>query len=1247
MQGAQTESRFRGIGRYSLSLALAIARNSNEHEIWLALNAAFPQSILDIRHVFAGLIPQERIRVFDVPLPVFEYDSENSRRTRVAEWIREYFLQQFEPDIILLTSLFEGFIDDAVTSVNVCTSGHNTAIIHHDLIPYLNPKKYLPTRTHRNYYARKIECLKKAGLVLSNSEATKNEAITVLGLLEDTVVNISAAVDDKFRLINYTPDQIQQLFRKYGIERRMVMYAPGGFDSRKNFENLIQAYSLLPKKLRSEHQLAIVSKVEESQRQNLMGVAQKAGLVGNELVLTGYVPDEDLIALYNLASLFVFPSKHEGFGLPLLEAMACGAPVIGSNVTSIPEVIGLQEALFDPYSAKNIAQKMEQALVDKTWAAKLVSHGLKQAVNFSWDSSAKLALAAFESFHAKMADKHCVAEIGTIPRPKLAFFSPLPPMRSGISNYSVELLPELAAYYDIDVIASQPSISDSLINANCTIKTIDWFQQNALMYDRILYQFGNSPFHSHMFKLLRQHPGVVMLHDFFLSGVLAHDEVTGEIPNAWADALYLSHGYQSVQKRFCESDIDKIKDKYPANLEVLQNALGVLVHSDYSKYLARQWYGKASSDGWAVIPHLRKPVLKPENKMNCRRALKLEENDFVICSFGFLAPTKLNHRLLDAWLSSSLSKKTHCKLIYVGENHGGNYGANLLKTINESGLEERIRITGWVDTVVFSQYLAAADLGVQLRTLSRGETSGAVIDCMNYSLPTIVNANGSMSDLPKDAVWMLPDEFTHAELIDALETLWENNERRNQLAKHAREVIITLHDPKNCAKQYAQAIEGIYRAKAIDPHALVKAIGSLDNFPSDNKALAHVAKSIAASFVPKINQNQLFIDTSSITRHDLKSGIERVVRAQLMELIKNSPSGFRIEPVYLTDQGGQWHYRYAKTYTYSIFGLDAVNVVDTPIDISQGDVFYGLDFCPNDVIEAAMAGIYLHWKAIGVSINFLVYDLLPILRPEFFPNGVDVIHAQWLKTIAEFSSQLICISNAVAEELRIWLKSNLPARNEQLKISAVHLGADITASVPSKGLPDDAGKLLSIIGSSPAFILVGTIEPRKGYLQTIAAFELLWEQGIQVNLVIVGNEGWTPLSDGQRRTIPVIVEKLRSHQELNSRLFWLEGISDEYLEKIYDASVCLIAASEGEGFGLPLIEAARHKLPIIARKIPVFYEVAGEHAFYFTGIEKEALADAIKNWLMLSTTNNFPRSEGMPCLTWRQNSQQVLASLVS
>ncbi|MBU2826413.1 glycosyltransferase family 4 protein, partial [Acidithiobacillus ferrooxidans] len=131
-----------------------------------------------------------------------------------------------------------------------------------------------------------------------------------------------------------------------------------------------------------------------------------------------------------------------------------------------------------------------------------------------------------------------------------------------------------------------------------------------------------------------------------------------------------------------------------------------------------------------------------------------------------------------AWLASSMISDPRCRLIFVGENHDGEYGKRLLATIYQSGLGDRIRITGWADDDMYRQYLQTADVAVQLRTLSRGETSGTVLDCMNHGLPTIVNANGSMAELSHEAVWMLPNEFTDPQLISALETIWKESDRR-------------------------------------------------------------------------------------------------------------------------------------------------------------------------------------------------------------------------------------------------------------------------------------------------------------------------------------------------------------------------------------------------------------------------------------------------------------------------------------
>ncbi len=198
------------------------------------------------------------------------------------------------------------------------------------------------------------------------------------------------------------------------------MYAPGGFDARKNIDGLIDAYALLPATLRSCHQLVIASKIGEHDRQVMTARAQRHGLAADELVLTGYVSDTELIDLYRSAALFVFPSKHEGFGLPALEAMACGAIVIGANNTSIPEVIGCAEAMFDASAPVSIAAKIAEVLGNPALQERLRTHGRSQAARFSWDTTARKALHALVAHHKRTASASAPASRSALVRAVMA-----------------------------------------------------------------------------------------------------------------------------------------------------------------------------------------------------------------------------------------------------------------------------------------------------------------------------------------------------------------------------------------------------------------------------------------------------------------------------------------------------------------------------------------------------------------------------------------------------------------------------------------------------------------------------------------------------------------------------------------------------------------------------------------------------------------------------------------------------------
>jgi glycosyltransferase involved in cell wall biosynthesis len=831
MQGAQTESRFRGIGRYSLAFAQSIVRNRGEHEVILALNGMFPDSVEPIRAAFDGMLPQANIHVWHAPGPVRDVMPANAERREMAELIREAYLESLGPDVIHMTSVFEGYIDDAVTSIGRFDRSTPVSVSLYDLIPLLNAERYLtPSESYKGNYFRKIEFVRRAACLLTISESSRQEAIAHLGADAASVVNVSAASDQIFHPVAVASVEAEQICATYAIHRPFLLYSGGG-DERKNLLNLVKAFAALPRVLRCKHQLVLAGKILADEVAAIRTEQGRLRLESEDIVFTGYVPDEALASLYCLCTAFVFPSFHEGFGLPALEAMACGAAVIGASTSSIPEVIGRTDALFDPHDVEDMSRCIAQVLEDEDFRSSLTAHGRQQAMNFSWDLTAQRAIKAFER-------------------------------------------------------VARPS----------------------------------------------------------------------------------------------------------------------------------------DAQGQAARP-------------------------------GDL----------------------------VGE--------------------------------------------------------------------------------------------------------------------------------------------------------LVRAISSSIASEVEDGALMAVASAIAR--IPVTGRpRHLFVDVSELAQRDARTGVQRVTRSILNELMERPLDGYVVKPVLATiDRPGYFH---ANSFAERLTGRQD-GASDELIDYQAGDIFLGLDLQHHTTRVQAR---YLDgMRANGVKVFFVVYDLLPVLFPDFWPaeHSVEQVHHEWLSVLSRFDGA-ICISRSVAEELSQWLTRHAPERCRPFQIGWFHLGADVQNSLPTTGMAEDAPAIIEQLAARPTFLTVGTIEPRKAHRQILDAFENLWAQGVDANVVFVGKKGWM---------VESLVAGIRSHEEFGKRLFWLEGISDQYLEKIYGSSDCLIAASYGEGFGLPLIEAAQHRLPLLVRDIPVFREVAGDHAYYFDGNSGAALAAAIHEWLELFRSEGHPTSDHLPCLTWNDSAEQLKSALMT
>lgn len=1250
LQGAQTQSRFRGIGRYTMALTQAILRVASDHDIHLVLSGLIPETIEPITKLLQGRIARSNIHVWYAPNRVSYQNAKNTLRQQRAQKIYSHFLLGLKPDVVLITSLFEGYSDDAVTCITPLADKVPCAVIFYDLIPLLNPTLYLDSNPlFAEFYRDKIAQLEQAQMWLAISESVAQEGMHALGLPGTNVVNISAACDALFYPRTFSPQEASTTLQAFGIVNSFILYT-GGSDVRKNLPRLIRAYVNLPELLKNQYQLVFAGEMPAGNFKALQRTINEANLPLDRVCFTGYISDEQLANLYSLCALFVMPSLHEGFGLPPLEAMACGAVVIAANTTSLPEVIGEPSALFDPYDEVQISQKMELALTDESLRTHLRSHGLAQAQKFSWDKSATRTVRALEKLvvngaKPSLASIHSMSLKADVPiRKRLAFVAPLPPARTGIADYSALLLPYLATYYEIVLVMEQSDLDFSTLPSGIEIRDAAWLRRHGAQCDRVLYHMGNSAFHTYMLDLMEQVPGVVMLHDFFLSGLLAYLELAKGVTQVWNQSLYHSHGYLALQARYAENGIENARTYYPVNFSVLENARGVIVHSPYSVKLAQDWYGDEVAGQFTVIPLLRvlTPQLTQEKKNAIRQVLGLAPDDFVVCSFGFLDPTKLNDKLLESWLDSNLADDPHCQLIFVGENHGAEYGKKLLETIAASRCADRIRITGWVSSEQYENYLAIADSAVQLRTCSRGETSAAVLDCLAHGLPTIVNANGSMAYLPQSSVILLPDEFDSTQLPHALERLRSDRNLRQGLTEHARATIAQEHCPERCARLYYEAIEQFEQAAQYGTAPLIGQLRSKGLSQAERDCLAD---SISRSFAFPRPAKQLFLDISATCAHDLKTGIERVTRALVISLLQLAPKGYRIEPVYLEKKKRRAYYRYARNYTLDLLNCPDVRLEDDIVEPQAGDIMLSLDLSGDRLISASQSGLYQEYRQRGVLLYAVVYDLLPLQMPQYFPAGASDEFAKWLGAVTRWDGAL-CISHTVAQDLQGWVKQHAPDYALNYCIQAFTLGSDLAQSKPSVGMPDGLLAMQVKLESALSFLMVGTIEPRKGILQVLEAVSQLWEQGVAANLIIVGKLGWTSLSDDQRRTIPQIEAALRTHPMLGKQLFWFESASDEFLVWLYQHSNALICASEGEGLGLPLIEAARMGLPIIARDLPVFREVAKEGAYYFSADDAQALANAMQIWLGLYEQDMHPRSDAIKSASWHDSATDLLRHLL-
>jgi glycosyltransferase involved in cell wall biosynthesis len=493
-QALQTaSSRQRGIGRYTCNLLRGLSAVRPQWRIEVVQSSALKPIAADNLHGLPAVS-------FQPPVPPY-IDFQEINERYYADWLTAQ-----GADGVLVPSYCEGW--DAILP-SFCGPRPRLFGVVYDLIPLLYPEHYLPDLHTSHWYAHRFRQLLQCDALLSDSEAVARDVRVLGGSTAPPVINIGGAVDPSFVPLarSELAARAPEIRERYALPREFLLYV-GATDYRKNLHGAIRAFAALPTECRANLDFAVVCRMKPAERETAQAWAFQAG-VAAELRLICSANDEDLRALYLMCRLFFFPSLYEGLGLPVLEALHCGAPVATSNCSSLPEYAGSHSWLCDPTSPQAMAHVLGQALAEPRDVRR---HARQQfAETFSWKNTAERACTVMEGIIRRRV--HSVRQ-----RRRLAWVLPLTKNLRRMSEHTVELLSLLAKRFDIELIAtSDPrEVPQTLLRRHLILTTREVPTRHAaLPYDMFVYQSGLPPMSLHMLRLARKFPGLVLRCHFF------------------------------------------------------------------------------------------------------------------------------------------------------------------------------------------------------------------------------------------------------------------------------------------------------------------------------------------------------------------------------------------------------------------------------------------------------------------------------------------------------------------------------------------------------------------------------------------------------------------------------------------------------------------------------------------------------------------------------------------------------------
>jgi glycosyltransferase involved in cell wall biosynthesis len=660
---------------------------------------------------------------------------------------------------------------------------HRLGIVY-DLIPYLFPERYLSRREGRRSYLAGFRVMRESDRLFAISQATRHDTIRLAGFDPRRIRCVYGDIDHRKReLMKSSADGDPAVLARVGLERPYAVYI-GGADWRKNMDGMVYAFAHFHAR-HPDRQLAVVCKLSRQRIAHYQQMAASLGIRPGALVFTGYVPDEDLVAITRQAEQMTYPSLYEGLGLPVLEAYGCGVPVVGSNSSSIRELV-IPELTCDPQEPLSIATAMGRLIEEPRLRESSLARGRELLAILGWGPAAR---AVMEELTVQPAARSggAVAVVGV-----------LPPAPTAIAACTLDHLQSSRWRTDFFDANSGPTLATGRrLLAGNRILPVEVLLPALASGDHgtAVFVLGNSEHHVKVLQAAMQtrlgcrQRRLAYLHEVNLMILLrAH---------LGADAGDLPRGDSHSEEPWIRRTLQNVPEIGQSLRFLVETARldGLIVNSDACRRLVLAALGDAGLPiDVAFLPivaertDVRSPptAAAPLHVGTFGTGGDTKQFDLVARAVGLLARRRRVRLTIAGWATAR-----HCR------RHG--VSALSFVEVHDGPTDEQ-----------FATLMREVDVAVQLRVPTHGESSAAVTRLIGLGTPVVVTGEGSFTELPSSLATPVPADCSPAELAAEIERAAERRPTANEVT-----AAIAPFSPEAFAARLAGVFRGPPRGTAL------------------------------------------------------------------------------------------------------------------------------------------------------------------------------------------------------------------------------------------------------------------------------------------------------------------------------------------------------------------------------------------------------------------------------------------------